>query len=68
MGDFDENAQTLNFSDAKATLESQMSVILSICLTNGPVCLMKMTRKRKLIRTHGFILDFFLQLIPNTGC
>ena len=36
-------------------------------VTMGPVCLMKLTRKRKLIRTPGFFLDFFPQLILTTG-
>ena len=33
----------------------------------GPVCLMKFTRKQKLVRKLGFFLDFFPQLILTTG-
>ena len=33
----------------------------------GPVCLMKLTRKKRLIRTLGFFLDFLPQLILPTG-
>ena len=36
-------------------------------VTMGPVCLMKLTRKQKLVRTLGFFLDFFPQLISTTG-
>ena len=36
-------------------------------VTMGPVCLMKLTRKYKLIRTLGFFFDFFPQLISTTG-
>ena len=31
-------------------------------VTMGPVCLMKLTKKRKLLRTLGFFLDFDLDL------
>ena len=34
-------------------------------VTMGPVCLMKLTRKRKLVRTLGFFLDFLTQLITT---
>ena len=36
-------------------------------VTMGPVCLMKLTRKQKLLKTLGFFLDFFSQLILTTG-
>ena len=42
-------------------------VYLVTMVTMGPVCLMKLTRKWKLVRTLGFFLDFFPQLILTTG-
>ena len=42
-------------------------VYLVTMVTMGPVCLMKLTRKRKLVRTLDFLLDFFPQLISSTG-
>ena len=44
-------------------LEFQKSFMVTI----GPVCLTKLTRKQKLVRTLGFFLDFFPQLISTTG-
>ena len=35
-------------------------------VTMGPVSLMKLTRKGKLLKTLGFFLDFFPQLISTT--
>ena len=47
---------------------------LPVCLVTmvpmvpkGPVCLIKLARKQKLVRTLGYFLDFFSQLIFNTG-
>ena len=34
-------------------------------VTMGPVCLMKLTRKWKLVRTLGFFLEFYPQLIAE---
>ena len=36
-------------------------------VTMGPVCVMKLTRKQKFIRTLGFVLNFFPQFISCTG-
>ena len=36
-------------------------------VTMGPMCLTKLTRKRKLVRALGFFLEFFSQLISTTG-
>ena len=41
-------------------------VYLVTMVTMGPVCLMKFTRKWKLVRTLGFFLDFFFWLILTT--
>ena len=59
----------LFFSQLISTTGSwdRLPVHLVTMVTMGPVCLMKLTRKWKLVRTHVFFLDFFPQLISTTG-
>ena len=36
-------------------------------VTMGPVCLIKLSQKQKMLWTLGFFLEFFSQLISTTG-
>ena len=47
------------------TLDIRVWTLEQPVVTMGPVSLMKLTRKRKLVRTLDYFLDFFPQLIST---
>ena len=51
--------------DLDLNLDLDLDLDLDL-VTMGPLCLMKVTCKRKLIRILGFFLDFFPQLNSTT--
>ena len=61
---------TINFSPSSFwPLKAEIACLCAwwSVVTLGPVCLMKLIKKRNLVRTLGFFLEFFPQLILTTG-